>query len=189
LLCAVDNSKDVDLIGFDVIDDSKGAFEYLPGNPGNPGTLTTFSGIVSAHGANRSGSGCGVAAKPENVVSVSGFRGFPEHIRDWRPEASMRPTNPGNISVTASYPWPVLDSVAQALLPVFYAWNASALATGRSACATAPSHDVLQQLRVLVQQASSADLLSKVRGFPLDSRVGVGGNRSYRKGRAVVTGR
>jgi len=51
----------------------------------------------------------------------------------------MRPTNTGNISVTASPPWPVLALVAQALLPVFYAWNASALATGRSACAT---HDL-----------------------------------------------
>ncbi len=40
------------------------------------------------------------------------------------------PTNTGNISVTASHPWPVLASVAQALLPVPYAWNASALATG-----------------------------------------------------------
>jgi hypothetical protein len=40
----------------------------------------------------------------------------------------MRPTNTGNISVTASDPCPVLAHVAQALLPVHYAWNASATA-------------------------------------------------------------
>jgi hypothetical protein len=28
---------------------------------------------------------------------------LPEHIRGWRPDASGRPRNPGNISVTASY--------------------------------------------------------------------------------------
>ena len=46
----------------------------------------------------------------------------------WRPDSRGRPTNPGNITVTASHPWPVLASVAQALLPVRYAWNASAMA-------------------------------------------------------------
>src|SRR5271157_60891 len=30
--------------------------------------------------------------------------------RGWRPDASGRPTNTGNISVTASYPWPVRTS-------------------------------------------------------------------------------
>jgi len=30
LLCAVDDSQHVDLIRFDVVDDSKGAFDYLP---------------------------------------------------------------------------------------------------------------------------------------------------------------
>jgi len=36
--------------------------------------------------------------------------------------------NMGNIPVTASHSWPVLASVAQALLPVHDAWNASAMA-------------------------------------------------------------
>jgi hypothetical protein len=54
--------------------------------------------------------------------SISGFD------RGWRIPCllCMRPTKPGNISVTASYPWPVLACVAPALLPVRYAWNASA---------------------------------------------------------------
>jgi hypothetical protein len=30
LLCAVDEGKDVDLIGFDVLDDPKGPFQNLP---------------------------------------------------------------------------------------------------------------------------------------------------------------
>jgi hypothetical protein len=46
------------------------------------------------------------------------------------------PTNTGNISVTASHPGPVLAYVAQALLPVRFAGEASALGTGKSACAT-----------------------------------------------------
>jgi len=57
-------------------------------------------------------------------------------MREWHP------ANMGNISVTTSNPWPVLASVAQALLPVLYAWNASALDTGKSACAT---HDLFMR--------------------------------------------
>ena len=62
----------------------------------------------------------------------------PRWSRGWRTQclSCMRPTNPGDLSVTASYPWPVLASVTQALLPVRFAWEASASGTGRSACAT-----------------------------------------------------
>src|SRR5208337_571311 len=42
----------------------------------------------------------------------------------------------GNLSVTASNPWPVLAFVAPRCIGVCSAWEASALATGRSSCAT-----------------------------------------------------
>ena len=48
----------------------------------------------------------------------------------WRPDASGCPTNTRNLPVAAPNPWPVLASVAQALLPVLHAWDASALDTG-----------------------------------------------------------
>jgi len=54
----------------------------------------------------------------------------------WRPEASGRPKNTDNPSGTTSHPRPVLAQVAQARLPVRCAWDASALGTGKNACAT-----------------------------------------------------
>ena len=76
-----------------------------------------------------------VFATEEPRTPKTGVRAT-RHIRGWRPEASGRPANTGNISATASYPRPVLASVAQALLPVSSAWEASALGAGKSACAT-----------------------------------------------------
>ena len=70
-----------------------------------------------------------LAAKPRSLLFVTvGFSSARHLSRGWRPAASGRPPNPGNLSVTASHPWPVLALVTQALLPVSYAWNASAQA-------------------------------------------------------------